>query len=56
MEIFYYFYTCCYQRLFTNLRKKAIVYYGGARSGNVGGPLVKLKRLQQFFPTKYFEI
>lgn len=26
------------------------VFYGGARSGNVGGPLVKVKRLQQYFP------
>ena len=34
----------------SKFRGKAVVYYGGARSGNVGGPLVKLKRLQQFFP------
>lgn len=26
------------------------VYYGGARPGNVGGPLVKVKRLQEYFP------
>lgn len=26
------------------------VFYGGARSGNVGGPLVKVKRLKEFFP------
>lgn len=26
------------------------VFYGGARSGNLGGPLVKVKRLRQFFP------
>lgn len=26
------------------------VFYGGARAGNIGGPLVKIKRLQQFFP------
>lgn len=26
------------------------VFYGGARSGNMGGPLVKVKRLQQYFP------
>lgn len=26
------------------------VFYGGARSGNMGGPLVKVKRLQQHFP------
>jgi glycosyltransferase involved in cell wall biosynthesis len=28
------------------------VFYGGARSGNLGGPLVKVKRLQGFFPPK----
>lgn len=27
----------------------ARVYYGGARAGNLGGPLVKVKRLQQYF-------
>ncbi len=26
------------------------VFYGGARAGNVGGPLVKVKRLKEFFP------
>lgn len=26
------------------------VFYGGARSGDMGGPLVKVKRLQAFFP------
>lgn len=26
------------------------VFYGGARSGNVGGPLVKVKRLKEYFP------
>lgn len=26
------------------------VFYGGARAGNLGGPLVKVKRLRQFFP------
>ncbi len=26
------------------------VYYGGARAGDRGGPLVKVKRLRQFFP------
>ncbi len=25
------------------------VFYGGARRGNLGGPLVKVKRLQQYF-------
>lgn len=28
----------------------ARVFYGGARGGNLGGPLVKVKRLQQYFP------
>jgi glycosyltransferase involved in cell wall biosynthesis len=26
------------------------VFYGGARAGNVGGPLVKVKRLKEYFP------
>lgn len=26
------------------------VFYGGARGGNLGGPLVKVKRLQEYFP------
>jgi glycosyltransferase involved in cell wall biosynthesis len=26
------------------------VYYGGARAGDQGGPLVKIKRLRQYFP------
>lgn len=26
------------------------VFYGGARAGDLGGPLVKVKRLRQFFP------
>lgn len=26
------------------------VFYGGARAGDIGGPLVKAKRLQQFYP------
>jgi glycosyltransferase involved in cell wall biosynthesis len=26
------------------------VYYGGARRGNFGGPLVKVKRLREYFP------
>ncbi|CAG0999281.1 GDP-mannose-dependent alpha-(1-6)-phosphatidylinositol monomannoside mannosyltransferase [Rhodocyclaceae bacterium] len=30
--------------------KTPCVFYGGARSGNIGGPLVKVKRLQQYFP------
>ena len=27
-----------------------LIYYAGARSGDVGGPLVKVARLQRFFP------
>ena len=26
------------------------VFYGGARSGDIGGPLVKVKRLQKYYP------
>jgi len=26
------------------------VFYGGARRGNIGGPLVKIRRLQEYFP------
>jgi glycosyltransferase involved in cell wall biosynthesis len=28
----------------------ARLYYGGARSGDIGGPLVKIKRLSEYFP------
>jgi glycosyltransferase involved in cell wall biosynthesis len=28
------------------------VFYGGARAGNIGGPLVKVQRLQQAFPER----
>ena len=28
------------------------VYYGGARAGDIGGPLVKVKRLKQYFPER----
>lgn len=31
-------------------RSEPRVYYGGARAGNVGGPLVKVKRLRERFP------
>lgn len=31
-------------------RKALAVYYGGARVGDVGGPLVKVKRLSEHFP------
>lgn len=32
-------------------RRQALsVYYGGARLGDVGGPLVKVKRLREYFP------
>ncbi len=30
------------------------VFYGGARAGNVGGPLVKVKRLREFFPEHHW--
>lgn len=30
------------------------VYYGGARSGCIGGPLVKVKRLREYFPEIQF--
>lgn len=33
---------------------KVKVYYGGARQGNIGGPLVKVKRLQKYFPERVF--
>lgn len=33
--------------------KKFAIWYGGARPGNIGGPLVKVKRLIQFFPQEY---
>ncbi len=31
-------------------KKRIQVYYGGSRSGNIGGPLVKIKKLKSFFP------
>lgn len=31
-------------------RKELAVYYGGARRGDFGGPLVKVKRLREYFP------
>jgi glycosyltransferase involved in cell wall biosynthesis len=37
-----------------NQSKIPRVFYGGARSGNVGGPLVKVKRLQRYFPQHSF--
>lgn len=30
------------------------VFYGGARSGDVGGPLVKIQRLTKFFPQRIY--
>ena len=33
---------------------EAKVYFGGAYAGNLGGPLVKIKRLRKFFPEHYF--
>lgn len=31
-------------------KRELSVYYGGARSGDVGGPLVKVTRLREYFP------
>lgn len=31
-------------------RSDLSVYYGGARTGDMGGPLVKVKRLREYFP------
>ena len=31
-------------------KKKIQVFYGGSRSGNIGGPVVKIKKLKRFFP------
>lgn len=31
-----------------------LVFYGGARKGDMGGPLVKVKRLQQYFPQSWW--
>jgi glycosyltransferase involved in cell wall biosynthesis len=31
-------------------KRELSVYYGGARSGDVGGPLVKVARLREYFP------
>tara|TARA_Y100000589_G_scaffold316293_1_gene340883 strand:+ start:1258 stop:2352 length:1095 start_codon:yes stop_codon:yes gene_type:complete len=40
--------------IFYKKRKGLIkVYYGGARSGNIGGPLVKVDRLKDYFPESY---
>lgn len=35
---------------------KLRVNYGGARKGNIGGPLVKVSRLQEFFPQSHTKI
>ena len=44
----------CGARVLCNLgaprRKELAVYYGGARGGDAGGPLVKVKRLREYFP------
>lgn len=44
----------CGAAAFANLvvprRSDLAVYYGGARSGDVGGPLVKVSRLREYFP------
>lgn len=36
--------------LFSPRRTDVAVYYGGARVGDIGGPLVKVKRLRENFP------
>ena len=36
-------------------KSKLRVFYGGARSGNIGGPLVKIQRLQLYFPQKLWK-
>jgi len=36
--------------LLVSRRGDLAVYYGGARAGDIGGPLVKVKRLRQYFP------
>ena len=30
--------------------RKAKVYYAGAETSNIGGPYLKIKKLQKFFP------
>lgn len=45
-------------KIFLNIffiRKKDSIniFYGGARSGNIGGPLVKVDRLKSYFPEKF---
>lgn len=46
--------TLCGAQVLCNLvvprRHDLSVYYGGARFGDMGGPLVKVKRLRQYFP------
>jgi glycosyltransferase involved in cell wall biosynthesis len=36
--------------LFPRKSKALVIWYGGAFAGDVGGPLVKVKRLQKYFP------
>lgn len=46
--------TACGVQVICNLvvphHRALSVYYGGARVGDVGGPLVKVKRLREYFP------
>lgn len=46
--------TVCGAQVLCNLavprREQLAVYYGGARRGDFGGPLVKVKRLREYFP------
>jgi len=48
----------CGVQVFCNLlvprRGDLAVYYGGARVGDIGGPLVKVKRLNEYFPETRF--
>ena len=41
--------------LFPTSQNDIHVWYGGARSGDIGGPLVKVKRLKQHFPENKYK-
>ena len=38
----------------TKISNRIKIYYGGAITGDIGGPLVKLKRLKKLFPQSFF--
>lgn len=40
--------------LFRERLKVVSVFYGGARAGNHGGPLVKIQRLSKYFPQEFW--